>query len=65
MPSMAGVRPKLARPGQPARDFHIVHETGLGAPGLFDLAGIESPGLTASPAIGRHVAQMVADFTAG
>jgi glycerol-3-phosphate dehydrogenase len=31
-----------------------------GAPGFFDAAGIESPGLSCSPAIGEEVAKMVA-----
>lgn len=31
------------------------------APGFFDAAGIESPGLTSAPAIGKHVAQMIAE----
>jgi L-2-hydroxyglutarate oxidase LhgO len=61
-PAMAGIRPKLAGPGQPPRDFHIAHEMDHGAAGMFTLAGIESPGLTASPAIGRLVAGMVADW---
>jgi glycerol-3-phosphate dehydrogenase len=33
-----------------------------GAPGFFDVAGIESPGLTSAPAIAVHVAGMVRDF---
>ena len=32
-----------------------------GAPGFFDCAGIESPGLSASPAIGHMVAELVRD----
>lgn len=63
-PDMSGMRPKLSAPGEPARDFHIAHETDSGLPGFFNLAGIESPGLTSSPAIGRHVARMVTDFLA-
>ena len=31
------------------------------APGFFDAAGIESPGLTSAPAIGRYVAELVAE----
>lgn len=30
-----------------------------GAPGFIDVAGIESPGLTSSPAIGEYVAELV------
>jgi L-2-hydroxyglutarate oxidase LhgO len=61
---MSGTRPKLSGPGQPARDFHIAHESAAGAPGFFNLAGIESPGLTASPAIARMVAEMVRGYLA-
>jgi L-2-hydroxyglutarate oxidase LhgO len=60
----AGIRPKLAGPGEAARDFHIAHEANRGAPGFFNLAGIESPGLTASPAIARHVAAMIREHLA-
>lgn len=31
------------------------------APGFFDAAGIESPGLTSAPAIGKYVAELIAD----
>ncbi len=63
-PDMSGVRPKLSGRGEPARDFHIAHEHAVGAPGFFNLAGIESPGLTASPAIGRMVAEMIEEYLA-
>jgi L-2-hydroxyglutarate oxidase LhgO len=58
-PEMAGIRPKLQRPGDPARDFIIAEESDKGFPGLVNLIGIESPGLTASPAIARYVAELV------
>lgn len=58
-PGYAGVRPKLQGEGQPFRDFVIRHEADRGLDGLINLIGIESPGLTASPAIARHVAEMV------
>jgi L-2-hydroxyglutarate oxidase LhgO len=58
-PAMSGIRPKLAGPGEPARDFHIAHEDAAGAPGFVNLCGIESPGLTASPALGEAVASLV------
>lgn len=43
------------------------HETGddfilqESAPGFFDAAGIESPGLTSAPAIGEYLAKMIAE----
>ncbi len=57
-PEMAGVRPKLQGPGEPVRDFVIADETRNGLPGLINLIGIESPGLTAAPAIARMVGDM-------
>lgn len=58
-PDFAGIRPKLQGPGEGFRDFIISHETRLGLPGLLNLIGIESPGLTASPAIAKYVARVV------
>ena len=49
----AGVRPKLAGPGQPAADFAVMTHSGL--PGLLALYGIESPGLTACMALADTV----------
>jgi 2-hydroxyglutarate dehydrogenase len=54
-PDMSGIRPKLQRKGQPPRDFFIVHEKDRGLSGFVNLIGIESPGLTSSPAIARYV----------
>jgi len=58
-PDMAGIRAKLFRKGEEERDFVIRHEADRGLDGLINLLGIESPGLTASPAIGRYVGEMV------
>lgn len=60
-PDMAGIRPKLQRKGEPPKDFVIVHEHQRGLPGFINLIGIESPGLTASPAIARYVEQLILD----
>jgi L-2-hydroxyglutarate oxidase LhgO len=54
-PDMSGIRPKLQGPGEPVRDFVIREESDRGLPGFFNLVGIDSPGLTSSPAIARHV----------
>jgi L-2-hydroxyglutarate oxidase LhgO len=59
-PDYAGIRPKLNGPGEPPRDFVIAHAAEHGVPGLVNLIGIESPGLTASEAIAERVAAIVA-----
>jgi L-2-hydroxyglutarate oxidase LhgO len=41
------------------RDFVIADEAPRGLPGLYNLIGIESPGLTAAPAIAEYVAGMI------
>ena len=58
-PDMAGIRPKLQGPGQGVRDFVIAEESSRGLPGLVNLVGIDSPGLTASVAIADEVARLV------
>ena len=63
-PGLAGVRPKLQAPGESFRDFVIRREDDRGLPGLVNLIGIESPGLTSSLAIGRHVRDMLAGASA-
>ncbi len=61
-PDMAGIRAKLQGPGDKARDFVIEDETSRGYPGFIDLIGIESPGLTSSPAIAEIVYEMIKEF---
>lgn len=55
-PAYAGIRPKLVGAGAPAADFLIEEPSVHGMPGLINLLGIESPGLTASLAIAEYVA---------
>ncbi|HEX2483770.1 MAG TPA: NAD(P)/FAD-dependent oxidoreductase [Myxococcota bacterium] len=58
-PDSAGIRPKLSGPGEPFRDFVVAEESPRGLAGLVNLLGIESPGLTAAPAIAEHVATLL------
>ena len=58
-PESAGIRPKLQGPGDDFRDFVFTHEEKAGFPGLINLIGIESPGLTAALAIARYVGRMM------
>lgn len=55
-PGYTGIRPKLSGPKQGSADFLIQGEEIHGVPGLVNLFGIESPGLTSSMAIAEHVA---------
>lgn len=47
-PGYAGIRPKISGPAEPAADFVIQGPEAHAVPGLVNLYGIESPGLTAS-----------------
>jgi L-2-hydroxyglutarate oxidase LhgO len=61
-PEMAGIRPKLQGPGEDIRDFVIRDEGDKGLPGLINLIGIESPGLTSATAIAKYVTGLVGDL---
>lgn len=60
LPGYAGMRPKISGPDEAAADFRIDGPAVHGVPGLVNLLGIESPGLTSSLAIGEHVAGLLA-----
>lgn len=57
-PAYAGIRPKIVPPHAMA-DFVIQGEADHGVPGLINLFGIESPGLTSSLAIAEHIASIL------
>lgn len=57
-PDYAGVRPKIVPRGAPSGDFRIEGSETHGSPGLVNLLGIESPGLTSSLSIADHVAEL-------
>jgi L-2-hydroxyglutarate oxidase LhgO len=58
-PAYSGIRPKISGPGEPAADFRIDGPDEHGVPGVVQLFGIESPGLTAALAIAEEVAAIV------
>ncbi len=58
-PDTSGIRPKLQGQNETFRDFIIKEETDNRLPGFINLIGIESPGLTASPAIAKMVKNIV------
>jgi L-2-hydroxyglutarate oxidase LhgO len=55
-PDYSGIRPKLTGPGEPAADFLIDAPPHHGVPGLVQMFGIESPGLTSSLSLAEEVA---------
>lgn len=57
-PGYAGIRPKIVPKGAPGQDFVVQGPQTHGVPGLINLFGIESPGLTASMAIADHVLEI-------
>lgn len=59
IPAYAGIRPKIQAEGEPAKDFLIQGPAQHGVPGLVNLFGIESPGLTSSLAIGDYVSRLL------
>lgn len=56
-PAYAGIRPKLSRAGEPPADFAVHGSIAHGVPGLVNMFGIESPGLTACLALADLVVQ--------
>lgn len=58
--SYSGIRAKIVPPGAPPQDFMIQGPDEHGAPGIINLFGIESPGLTASLSLANHVRDIVA-----
>jgi L-2-hydroxyglutarate oxidase LhgO len=58
LPGYAGYRPKIHGPGEPAADFMVEGPAEHGLPGLINLFGIESPGLTAALALADEVGEI-------
>ena len=59
LPDYSGIRPILYGPGEPVVDFIISDERHHGLPGLVNLFGMESPGLTSALAIADEVMERV------
>jgi L-2-hydroxyglutarate oxidase LhgO len=59
VPAYAGIRPKITGPGEPAADFVVEGPADHGVPGLVNLFGIESPGLTASLSLALQVRDLL------
>lgn len=57
-PAYSGIRPRLGTPGS-AADFMFQSEAGHGVPGLLNLFGMDSPGLTSSLAIADAAAELL------
>jgi L-2-hydroxyglutarate oxidase LhgO len=57
-PGYAGIRPKIVPRDAPAQDFLVQGPQSHGVPGLINLFGIESPGLTASLALADYVVEL-------
>ena len=58
-PGYAGIRPKITGPDEPAADFVVQGPAAHGIPGLVNLYGIESPGLTSSLPLADEVLRQI------
>jgi len=58
-PDYSGVRAKIVPPNAPAGDFCFNTPRDHGLDGLFNLYGFESPGLTSSLAIAKHLEEQI------
>ena len=61
VPGYAGIRPKIHGPGEPQPDFMVQGPRDHGVPGLVNLFGIESPGLTCSKPLADMVVRLLAE----
>jgi L-2-hydroxyglutarate oxidase LhgO len=59
-PAYAGIRPKISGAGEATRDFCISGPQDHGIAGMVNLFGMESPGLTASLALGEYITDLIA-----
>lgn len=59
IPAYAGIRPKISAAAMPSADFRIDPPAHHGVPGLINLFGIESPGITSALALATHVRKLI------
>lgn len=59
MPDFASIRPKTVGPGEESGDFWVQSSAEHGVRGLYNLYGIESPGLTSCMAIAEYTMQQM------
>ncbi len=64
-PDFAGIRPKIHVEHEAMPDFRVSDASEHGVPGLINLFGIESPGLTSSLALADHVVSLAGFFDEG
>jgi L-2-hydroxyglutarate oxidase LhgO len=57
----SGIRSKIKLKGTLYEDFWLKGPKELGIPGYFEMCGIESPGLTASPALAKYMIEKVSE----
>jgi L-2-hydroxyglutarate oxidase LhgO len=60
LPAYSGIRPKISGPGEAAGDFSISGPQDHGMPGIINLFGMDSPGLTSSLALGDYIGALAA-----
>ena len=63
VPAYVGIRPKISGPNEKPGDFVVSGPQDSGIPGLIQLFGIESPGLTASLSIGSYVSALIKEIS--
>ena len=56
---VAGVRPKIQQKGEKMKDWLIQGPKEHHHPGLVNMFGLESPGVTASLAVAEHVESLL------
>jgi L-2-hydroxyglutarate oxidase LhgO len=59
---MAGIMATVQKENEAMKDFIIREENDKGLPNMINLIGIDSPGLTAAPAIAEYINNIVTEI---